>query len=34
MCSVPTGETMTTPFHEVTYDFALAKRAEALAAAE
>ena len=30
----PTGETMTTPFYEVTYDFVLAKGAEALAAAE
>src|SRR5215467_9765185 len=30
----PTGETLTTPFYVVTYDFVLAKRAEALAAAE
>jgi len=30
----PTGETVTTPFYEVKYDFVLARGAEALAAAE
>jgi hydroxyquinol 1,2-dioxygenase len=30
----PTGEMMSTPFYEVRYDFALQKKAEALAAAE
>jgi hydroxyquinol 1,2-dioxygenase len=30
----PTGEMVTTPFYEVKYDFVLARRAEALAAAE
>ena len=30
----PSGEIMATPFYEVKYDFVLAKRVEALAAAE
>jgi hydroxyquinol 1,2-dioxygenase len=30
----PTGEMVTTPFYEVKYDFVLARRVEALAAAE
>jgi hypothetical protein len=30
----PTGEMVTTPFYELKYDFVLARRAEALAAAE